>query len=406
MKYLALLVLIGLVFVAHGISVTDDYSISIEGPPPQNGLPELSSGESDHPVAAPREILESKLPERSLVYKFHLPSGTYPHLRWAGHGVPLPPRLSIRDYRGHEAAALKTADSGPADLITPPNGSLFLPAPGLFSVLRWSLENIWGWAFAVILFFSLRGPLAAVTRRLLNLPSDRFRPGMINGKTVLLTVLVLMTVWLSLAVPGAIRFDVGDDPAIEMLARGDVTGHPSEYLIFINVLIGLPLKGLYLLVPQAPWYPLLLLTVVIFSLAGITFLVLQEDLPDRFCWLCLFGIVFGTYFVTHLQFTSAAYLLGLLGMLIFSQGISRASLLPAIVLIAAGSLIRFESFLLLLVTTSGAPGFCPGDPSRRRLFLSLRFFSSAGPRRPSTILTMIARLIGGPIGSTISLAAI
>jgi hypothetical protein len=369
MKHLALLLLIGLIFVAYGISKIDDYSISIEGPPPRDGLPELFYGKPDHPVSAQRELLESKLPERSLIYKFHLPAGTYDLLRWVDHGVPLPPALSIRDYWDHEVAALKT-DAGSAGLITPLKGPVILQSPGFFSVLKWLLENSWAWALAVVLFFALRGPMANMVQRLLKLPLDRFRLGIINGKIALLTIIALAAVWLCLAVPGAIRFDAGDDPAMEMLACGDVTGHPSEYLIFINVLIGLLLKGLYLLVPQASWYPLLLLTVVIFSLAGITFLVLQEDLPDRFCWLCLFGVMFGTYFVTHLQFTSAAYLMGLFGMLIFSQGTSRASLPIAVSLVTVGSLIRFESFLLLLVTTAGAAWLL----SRRRMMEKVLFF--------------------------------
>lgn len=370
MKHLALLFLVGLVFAAHGFSELDDYSVSIEGPPSQNGLPELFYGNPRHPIPARREVLDSKLPERSLIYKFHLPSGIYDHLQWAGHGVPLPPTLSIRDYWDHEAAALKTTDAGSTDLLIAPNAPLSLQPPGFFSLLRWLLQNSWGWALTVLLFFALRGPITDVVRKFFQLPSDRFRLGMINGKTALLTILALTAVWLCFAVPGAICFDVGDDPAMEMLASGYVTGHPSEYLIFINVLIGLLLKGLYLLVPQMPWYPLLLLSVVIFSLAGVTYLVLQEDVSDHFCWLCLFGAVFGTYFVTHLQFTSAAYLLGLFGMLIFSQGTSRTSLPFAAAMVAAGSLIRFESFLLLLVTTAGAAWLL----SRRQVTDKVLFF--------------------------------
>ncbi len=371
MKYLALLVLIGFLFGARGLSETDSYSVSIEGPPPQDGLPELSYGKADHPVSASREILASRLPERSLIYKFRLPSGTYDHLRWTGHGVSLPPTLSVRDYWGREIAVLNTAGVGSADLVASPTHPLVLPSSGILSLSRWSLENGWAWVLAVLLFFALRTPLATATRNLLAWHADRSAVEQINARTILPSVIALGAVWLCFALPGAIRFDTGDDPAMELLACGDVTGHPSEYLIFINVLIGLLLKGLYLLAPPIPWYPLLLLTVVIFSLTGITSVVLQEDLPDRFCWLCLFGIVFGTYLITHLQFTSAAYLLGLLGVLIFTLKTSRVSLAMAIALVAAGSLIRFESFLLLLVTTSAAAWLLSKRPLRERAFFIL-----------------------------------
>jgi hypothetical protein len=380
MKHLVLLFLVGIVFIAYGISKIDDYSISIEGPPPQEGLPEIFYGNPDHLVPAQRKIVESKLPERSLTYNFQLPSGTYNHLRWSGRGVPLPATLSIRDHWDHEVAALKIPDGGTTDLLSPPNDPLSLPTPGFSSILRWLLENVWIWALAVILFFTQRRRIANYTQALLNLPLGRFHWGLINGKKVLLVIIAMAGVWACLAVPGAIRFDAGDDPAMEMLASGDVTGHPSEYLVFINVLIGLLLKNLYLLVPYVPWYPLLLLAVVFSCLAGIAFVVLREDIPDRFCWLCLFGFVFGTYFVTHLQFTSAAYLLGLFGMLIFSQGTSRVSLLMAGALVTAGSLIRFESFLLLLVTTAGAAWLLSPRRIREKaiFFAAILFLSWAG----------------------------
>jgi hypothetical protein len=370
MKLLLLLFVVGIVFIAHGIMETDDYSLSIQGPPPKDGLPQLSYGGPDHLLVARSEILESPLPERSLTYKFHLPSGIYDHLRWAGHGVPIPARLSFQDWRGHEVVAVKTGTASDDELLDSTSEPLCLPHARFFAVPLWLLENGWSWAFTVFLFFALRVPIAALILRLTESPAIHFRWGLINLKAFLLMIVTLTAVWLCFAVPGAIRFDVGDDPAMEMLSSGYVTGHSSEYLIFMNVLIGLLLKSLYLLSPQVPWYPFLLMTVVIVSLAGCTLLLLQKDQSDRFCWLCLFGAVFGSYFVTHLQFTSAAYLAGLFGMLIFSQRTSRVSMLTAVFMVTTASLIRFESFLLLLVTTAAAAWLL----SQRRTHEKILFF--------------------------------
>jgi hypothetical protein len=362
MKQLALLCLIGFIFCSYGIGLLDDYSISVEGPPSLDGLPELFYGDSAHPVSARREVLAFKLPERSLIYTFHLSSGHYDHLRWVGHGVSLPSTLSIRNYWGQEAATLKTPDATSADLLAPPQAPLALPAQGILSVAKWLIEKGWLWALSIILFLRFQQPIADGWRKFLTTSSDTRRPGAINGKILWLTIVSMAAAWFALGVPGAVRFDVGDDPAMEMLASGYVTGHPSEYLVFVNVLIGFVLKALYLGIPIVPWYPLLLLATVIFCLAGITRLLLQEDIPDRFCWLSLFGIVFGTYFLMHLQFTSTAYLLGLLGMFIFSQRTSRRSLVLAVILIVLGSLIRFDSFLLLLITTAAATWFLSRRP--------------------------------------------
>jgi hypothetical protein len=334
----------------------------VEGPPSLDGLPELFYGDSAHPVSARREVLAFKLPERSLIYTFHLSSGHYDHLRWVGHGVSLPSTLSIRNYWGQEAATLKTPDATSADLLAPPQAPLALPAQGILSVAKWLIEKGWLWALSIILFLRFQQPIADGWRKFLTTSSDTRRPGAINGKILWLTIVSMAAAWFALGVPGAVRFDVGDDPAMEMLASGYVTGHPSEYLVFVNVLIGFVLKALYLGIPIVPWYPLLLLATVIFCLAGITRLLLQEDIPDRFCWLSLFGIVFGTYFLMHLQFTSTAYLLGLLGMFIFSQRTSRRSLVLAVILIVLGSLIRFDSFLLLLITTAAATWFLSRRP--------------------------------------------
>ncbi|MCE0483103.1 MAG: hypothetical protein LV479_02565 [Methylacidiphilales bacterium] len=357
MKYLALFTLIGLIFIACGFVQVSNYSISLEGPLSQEGLPELFYEQSGKSFSIQPEVLESKPSQRNITYKFHLYSGIYNHLSLARYDSRPPSMLSIHNYRDQEVATLTAPLGSFIGATIPFTGQVSLPPPNIFSLVIWFIENMWIWLSAIIIFLIIQKPVRIYTRSLLAIPASQLRFGKIDGKAVLLTLIAITTVWLSLGIPGAIRFDNDDDPAMQMLADGTVTGHPSEYLIFINVLIGLLLKSLYLLAPQVCWYPLCLLSIVLFCLAGITFLLLRDDVFDRFCWLCLFGIVFGTYFVTHLQFTSTAYLLGLLGMLIFSQQMSRNSLILAIILVAAGSLIRFESFLLLLLTTIGAAWF-------------------------------------------------
>src|SRR5262249_10989577 len=101
------------------------------------------------------------------------------------------------------------------------------------------------------------------------------------------------------------------------IASGFYTGHPSEYLVFTNVLVGCLLKGAYCLWNSFDWYVCYLLLVHFTALTGLAFLVLRRQPGWRFP--LLYSIIFlqmEPRLFLHLQFTTTAFLVGLVGLLL------------------------------------------------------------------------------------------
>jgi hypothetical protein len=343
MKFLALLVLIEVTFCAFGLSEVGDYVVRVEGPPPRSAFPQIvSAPPARQPTMATLAVLNGQSSPRTLIYEFHLAAGTYDNLKWVGNGLEFPPSIPVLDFR-HRPVASLTAAPGTGVLATPEH-PLVVPDASTLDLARWFAERMWIPLGLAGLFFAFNQRVRGWIEEGRWWPAARRRP-------VLLTALLMLGAWLALFIPGAARYDVGDDPAMEMLASGYVSGQPSPHLVFINVLYGFVLQALYSMAAGIPWYPVVMLVILLASLGGSAYLVLRSiDGAAPFAWLWLVGLGFGAYFVSHLQFTSVAYLAGFLGLLIFSMRTSRLALAAGAVLVFLGSLVRFDSFLLLLLT--------------------------------------------------------
>lgn len=66
-------------------------------------------------------------------------------------------------------------------------------------------------------------------------------------------------------------YEISDDFAMNSLASGALTGEPSEYLYFTNVLIGKILKLFYSIVPQINWYTFYMLSSLLISYSVVQF---------------------------------------------------------------------------------------------------------------------------------------
>ena len=55
----------------------------------------------------------------------------------------------------------------------------------------------------------------------------------------------------------SIRFETNDDVVMLMISSGAYSGTPDYHLVFINVIYGLLLKGLYFILPGLEWYTIL-----------------------------------------------------------------------------------------------------------------------------------------------------
>ena len=116
------------------------------------------------------------------------------------------------------------------------------------------------------------------------------------------------------------QFESNDDPAMMAIASGTRLGEPSEFIIFINVFLGLGLKTLYSLVPELNWYVIMLYSFQLLAMIVLLYSLLKYNkvINSVVCYI-LFVLFFQVYFMNNLQFTSTAFLLGISGILLLLQ---------------------------------------------------------------------------------------
>ena len=83
--------------------------------------------------------------------------------------------------------------------------------------------------------------------------------------TVPAVIAICLAVFILCLVLGNVSYETNDDEGLNLIAVGGYGKPVSQYLVFINILYSLVLKGLFYLIPQVNWYLWLLL---IFDLLG------------------------------------------------------------------------------------------------------------------------------------------
>lgn len=156
-------------------------------------------------------------------------------------------------------------------------------------------------------------------------------------------------------------YDTNDDPVMALVASGYGTVEgPDEHLLYSNVLLGFILKQLYTIAPLVPWYGsyLLLSQFVAHWLLLYAILLLKRNRFTVFSYL-FFYLAVGVYFISHLQFTTTAFMVGLAGLTLVIVSLfqdQRGKHLPwlkwegAACLIYA-SLIRYPSLQMLCLAS-------------------------------------------------------
>lgn len=144
-----------------------------------------------------------------------------------------------------------------------------------------------------------------------------------------------------------IYFNTNDDVAMAFIANGYFTGAPSQYLIFINVILGYVLKWGYELFPSVEWYSLLLVGVQFLSLTTLTILFQKRlSLVGKMAFWCA-----AAYFVVFLQFTHVAFLSALAGIILIhtrSQTTSNWKIAIGIMYLLFSFLIRMDMTIITL----------------------------------------------------------
>lgn len=156
-------------------------------------------------------------------------------------------------------------------------------------------------------------------------------------------------------------YDVNDDPAMALIVSGYGTiNGPDEHLLYTNVLIGKVLKQLYQVAPLVPWYGSYLLLAHFISYWLLLYVLMLRDRNFfGIIGFLIFYLVVGIYFLTHLQFTSTAFLLGLSGLSLILMNLildgegNRSFWLKwggALCLIVS-SMIRLQAFQMLVLAS-------------------------------------------------------
>jgi hypothetical protein len=150
------------------------------------------------------------------------------------------------------------------------------------------------------------------------------------------------------------RYETNDDVTMQLIASGLVfTDRPDEHILFSNVLIGRALTALYTDVPSVPWYALYQLITLSISAAAIGYALLRVNpAPRQAAAFGFFLVVAMLPCLIQIQFTKTAFLAAFAGLLLLLAPLRGATPWPRLaevtgcVLIAWGSLIRYESFML------------------------------------------------------------
>jgi len=174
----------------------------------------------------------------------------------------------------------------------------------------------------------------------------------ILGIAVLLNS-VLVGLFLLFATP---YYETNDDLSMQFIASGFYTGHPSEYLVFTNVLIGWPLKFLYTHWSGHNWYLGYLLFTHYLALTGFAFVIFSRRLDRLFVLLYIGFFLFAEIrILLRPQFTTTAFLAGMVGLLLVVDGMSSSPpgrsvrLIAGFLLFSLMSLIREPVAPLLLI---------------------------------------------------------
>ena len=174
-------------------------------------------------------------------------------------------------------------------------------------------------------------------------------------------------------------FESNDDLTMMEIASGFRYDDPSEYLVFINVILGLIFKALYTAIPSFNWYIVVFYLIHFVSLSVTLSIFLKQNRAffGAIVYLILFAF-FEISFLANLQFTTTAMVAGCAGILSILDGGERlketdwATLIGGGLLIIISGWMRIRIFQLLMV-----------------LFLPLIFLRAIQTRQVKTLLTVI-----------------
>ncbi|MBC8173163.1 MAG: hypothetical protein H7X71_04580 [Chitinophagales bacterium] len=150
-------------------------------------------------------------------------------------------------------------------------------------------------------------------------------------------------------------FDTNDDAVMNYIAAGAFDGHPSEFTLFTNFLVGLLLKNLFLLRNDVNWYTLFFFLAQLLSLLQINAVLLKRNSSVAgFLIFCMILVIVACNFLIKLQFTSTAFIAAAAGVISLffyfeKDQRDRNIFMKSIFFFTLSGLIRWDSFIAVLV---------------------------------------------------------
>ena len=160
-------------------------------------------------------------------------------------------------------------------------------------------------------------------------------------KYIVLVVNVVIFAILAMMLP--LGFEENDDVMMAMIANGSYSGTPDYHLVYINVIYGAILAGLYTWTNMVEWYTLSFAVLHILSMSILVYCVLT--IPNRSKWervLWIFALyVLWARIIIAFQFTTTAGITALAGCTLLLRKESSVARWSGAVLVVIAALVRF-----------------------------------------------------------------
>ena len=167
-----------------------------------------------------------------------------------------------------------------------------------------------------------------------------------NLDTISLSTIIISLLYAFTYLIFDIVFEDKDDVGIQLIAQGFYSDEPSQYLLFVNVIVGYFFKFLYSINKDIYWYSLFFVSFQFISMVLVLNYLIKQKLSIIFYILIL--LIF-QFLIIRLQFTTVTALVLIVGYIYFKDRMMQnKSIVLPLLFIIFGYLLRIGMFLFLV----------------------------------------------------------
>jgi hypothetical protein len=167
-----------------------------------------------------------------------------------------------------------------------------------------------------------------------------------NLDTISLSTIIISLLYAFSYLIFDIVFEDKDDVGIQLIAQGFYSDEPSQYLLFVNVIVGYFFKFLYSINKDIYWYSLFFVSFQFISMVLVLNYLIKQKLSIIFYILIL--LIF-QFLIIRLQFTTVTALVLIVGYIYFKDRMMQnKSIVLPLLFIIFGYLLRIGMFLFLV----------------------------------------------------------